>query len=459
MSKENAFVLQEQNILALCVKNPHLIYEVDSKYLISKTAKAMYKGIKNLIESEVGITTRTIYTEVQKEITINSDLIDNLFQIEVKPKDFKGLYSSLRKQWAKNNIQDYLLEDMLTQVSQKGEVEVSQLLDLRSKLDDNIRIIDNDIRKVFTLSDMFEKYDIELNRRESGDFFYDSGCSYLNQHLSIGFAPQFITTIFGQSGVGKSTYALYLINKQINKQIPSIYFSPEMPLIATMDRLVAQRLKMPLDYLYPAKEEEVDGMGINEDIRELVNKEKRKLEHLQYFRFVEEESLFITDMESIIEQTKREMGVDYLVVTVDLLTMIKDFNVGNDSKANLYENAMNNLHEMVRRQNVHLVGVVQSRRPSGKVVVNTMDDIDKLRPGIEEIKNAAAIEERSRVVISTFRKDYFAQKYLPEEPETELLDPIMDVQILKQNMGKLSMLHYLFVGESAYMCKFIEEEI
>lgn len=458
MSKENAFVLQEQNILALCVKHPHLINEVEKQYFLSHTAQALYDSVKSLINAEVQVTKRNLYTEVQKEVTINYDLIENLFSIEVHAEDFKGLYNSLKTQWAKTDVQTYLLEDMLKYVSQKGEIDVEKIQEFRNKLDSNIRLLDDDISKVYTLNQMFEKYDKELDRRESGEFFYDTGCSYLNNHLAVGFAPQFITTLFGQSGVGKSTYALYLVNKQINKQIPSIYFSPEMPLIATMDRLIAQRLRIPLEYLYPAKSEHED-IGINEEIRAMINKEKRKLAHLPFFRFVEEEALYFSDVESIIEKTKREMGVDYLVVTIDLLTMIKDFNRGSGSKAELYENAMNILHEMARRQNVHVLGVVQSRRPSGKVSVTTVDDIDRLKPGVEEIKNSAAIEERSRVVLSTFRKKFFAQKYLPEDPETELLEDIMDVDILKQNMADLANLDYLFHGESSFICKYEEPEI
>lgn len=457
MSKENAFVLQEQNVLALCVKDPHLIHEVEDKYFISKTAKAIHNSIVNLLQADVRVTKRSLYTEAQKEVDINYDLIENLFSIEVHEGDFKGLYSSLKKQWAKSNVQNYLLEDMLGYVSQKGDIDVEKIQEFREKLDESIQLISDDSLQIYTLKDMFDKYSVELDRRESGEFFYDTGCSYLNKHLTTGFTPQFITTLFAQSGVGKSTYALYLINKQINKQIPSIYFSLEMPLISNMDRLIAQRLRIPLQSLYPAQEEE--GIGINEEIRARVDKEREKLVHLPYFRFVERDSLFISDIETIIEKTKREMGVDYLVVTIDLLTMVKNFNYGSGNKAELYENAMNNIHEMARRQNVHIVGVVQSRRPSGKVTINTVDDVERLRPGIEEIKNSGGMEERSRIVLSAFRKKYFAEKYLPEDPETELLEDVMQIAVLKQSLGGLPVLDYLFHGESAFICKYEEEEI
>jgi len=460
VSKENAYVLQEQNILSLCLQNPNLLYEVDERYFLSSAAKKIYSAIKELRDNDIDISERILYTEVQKTSNIGNDIIKNLFNLEgINKKDFNTLYQSLKKQWLKTSTQNYLLEDMLSYVSQKGEIDIDKISEFRKQIDDNLKLIGGDNSHVYTLSQMFDVYEKELDRREAGNFFYDTGCSYLNENLTVGFAPQFMSTLFAQSGVGKSTYALNLINKQINKQIPSIYFSPEMPLIATMDRLIAQRLKVPLRLLYPSLEETEESIGLNENIRSRIEKERQKLETLPYFRFVEEESLYISDLELIIEQTKKAMGVDYLIATVDLLTMIKDFNIGRGSKAELYENAMNSLHEMVRRQNIHLLGVVQSKRPNSKVVINEVDDIERLRPGIEEIKNSSGMEERSRIVIAAFRKKYFAQKYLPEDPETELLDDILDITILKQNLGNLANLKYLFNGESAFISRLVEDDL
>jgi replicative DNA helicase len=424
---------------------------------LSEEARAFYTTIKNLYTGGITVNKRNVLTEINNHIEISESKVDAVFNIDVDEGDFNGLYNSLKKQWAKNDIQEYLLEDLLSDVSKKGDIDIDKLIETRSLLDERIRTIDESSLSIYTLKDMFNEYNKELNNRESGKSFYDTGCSHLNKYLTNGFAPQMITNIFGQSGVGKSTYALYLVNKQINKMIPSIYFSPEMPLISTMDRLVAQRIRVPIDNLYPSEDDEV---GIGENVRAKIKKEMIKLIDNPYFRFVEEESLWLADVEAIIEKTKREMNTDYLIVTIDLLTMIKDFNLGSsDTKANKYENAMNLLHEIARRQNVHIVGIVQSRRPSGKVVINNVEDLERLRPGIEEIKNSGGIEERSRIVLSTFRKKFFAQKYLPDDPQTELMDDIMDVQVLKQNMGSLPVIHYLFDGPTSYICKYEEDEI
>jgi hypothetical protein len=212
----------------------------------------------------------------------------------------------------------------------------------------------------------------------------------------------------------------------------------EMDLISTMDRLISQRHKLPITELFPKKNEEVQ-----EYIFDILDKEKDSLQKNKYFRFVEDTGLSLEDIEIIIKETKRRMGVDYLVCTIDLITMISDFN-SSSKKADDYENSLNKLHEIVRRNNIHIVGIVQVRRPQEKVKVSSIKDIEKFRPRIEEIKNSSAFEERSRVILGTFRKKHYVMRLLPGCPEIDYMDDILEVSILKQNMGALKTLNYLF---------------
>jgi hypothetical protein len=106
---------------------------------------------------------------------------------------------------------------------------------------------------------------------------------------------------------------------------------------------------------------------------------------------------------------------------------------------------MDRVHEMARRLGVHIVAVVQANRFGFKP--KDIEDILRLKPTTESIKNAAAYGERSRVILGLFRKKYYAEKYFPEDSETKVMDDILEVQMLKQNQGKLSTLKYLYVGE------------
>ena len=136
--------------------------------------------------------------------------------------------------------------------------------------------------------------------------------------------------------------------------------------------------------------------------------------------------------------------------------MVRNFNSGNN-KANDCEHALNELHEMSKSNNCHFVGVVQGRRPSSKVVVENPDDIEKFRPRIEEIKNSAAFEERSRIILSTFRAKHYMERLLPEHPELEFMEDIMDIDVLKQNMGRLSRFHYLFNPKKSIIIPYLPD--
>jgi len=137
--------------------------------------------------------------------------------------------------------------------------------------------------------------------------------------------------------------------------------------------------------------------------------------------------------------------------------MIRDFNK-SAQKANDYEESLNEIHEIVKRNNVHIVGVVQCRRPQNTVRVTDIENLDAFRPRIESIKNSSAFEERSRVILSTYRAKHYAQRLFPEDPLLDTMDDVLEVDILKQNMGESDRLKYLFNGSCAHICKFVEVE-
>jgi len=453
MSIENNFIIQEQNLIRLIISQPSFLGILNTDYLITDSAKNIVKGMKDCIHESQTISVRNVTARSNNYMDISEGQIQTLFDITLPEDSFDILYNTVKKEWAKENLRIEVFGKLLNEVSSKGPFDLETFENIRNEINNNIQIIQGVDDRVYNLSQMLDTYEEELHRRNSGSSFYDTGCSHLNKHLVEGFAPQKITIIFGASGVGKSTYALYLINKHINKQIPCIYFSPEMPLISTMDRLIAQRNKIPISEFYPHLRE--DNNNVIEDyVFQVLQKEKEKLSSNELFQFVEQESITLAYIEKVIKEFLQKQGLNYAVIFVDLLTMIKEFNIGNKSKADKYEDAMNILHEIARRLNIHIVGVVQAKRPQNKVHITSIEDLDRLRPGPEEIKNAGAIEERARIIIGTFRKKFFADKYLRDDPEVELMDDIMDISILKQNMGKLPMLHYLYRGDIAHLIKY-----
>jgi len=435
-------VLIEQTLLNKVLTEEGSLFKLNSNDLISVTAKNIFTAIKNLHESNITLNSRNLTIEVNKSDNLDEQSIQSLFDLEsVSDKSFSYLYNELRKEKIKHEIKTGLLNELIKETERKINFDPDRIQEIARDINSKILSLNVDKNQLtMNIDDMIDKYLLVLNDRRDGKMFYDTGCRHLNRHLMEGFAPQKITTLFGASGVGKSSYALYLVNKQINKQIPSVYISLEMDMTSTMDRLIAQRCRVNMQSLFPNPNED---NFIEDQIFEIVKAEKERLKKSKYFFFVEQPGLTLSDIDYIVKEVKSRLNVPYLICTIDLITMVRDFNMGNN-KANDYEHALNKLHEMAKINNCHFLGVVQGRRPSSRISVESPEDLEKFRPRIEEIKNSAAFEERSRIILSTFRAKHYMERLLPDHPELEFMEDIMDIDVLKQNMGMLGRLHYLF---------------
>jgi replicative DNA helicase len=443
----NNLIVAEQTLLRYIVEDPAHIGELKEEFFISSTAKTLFIAINTLQENGAQLNARNIAAEANtSEERINSFLQQPL----PTEGDFSYWLQKLTVERAKSTIQDTVLNNLLPAASAKegSEFDIDKTEHLMRIVQDQIEIAQGRKNILYSGADLLDTYEGVIKERANGMKYHDTGCHHLNSILMEGFAPGWITTIFGASGVGKSSYALYLINRQINKQIPSLYMSLEMDVVATMDRLIAQRNRIPIKELVPRhSSDEEENEYAAEDIEQILVDERRRLGQSRNFFFIEEPDLNISDVEYYINNVQRQIKGRYLVVTIDLLTMLKEF--GGDDKASRYEDAMNKLHAMAKRTGVHIVGVVQSRRQAEKTKADNWEDLEKLRPQIQEIKNSGAIQERSRTIISTFRKMYYAQQLLPTDPETITNNDILEVQILKQNMGGMQKVNYVFNAPSA----------
>ena len=453
-----SIILTEQNVLGCCIKDNSCILKTDGKYFISSVGKDIFHSLKNIYLSDKPVNSRNILIEIERnseESIIEKD-IEPLFKLDVDPKDFLSYYKDLKKEWAKFDINSVVLPEVLRESSKRTDYDFNKFHELTERINKTISDVEDRPTHTYNPVEMFDTYVGTIHKRESLLNTYTTGCSILDSKLTERFSAGTITIVFGPSGVGKSTFVRYLVNKCINKQIPSIYYTLEMSFDATMDCIVAQRTGIPLKNFYP----DVNGF-IDHAIVDRIKKEKDKVQRIDTFRLKDDAVVSIDSLRAGIKEIRMQMNLpknSNIIVFIDLLTMITNFNIGKGSKADKYEESMNTLHYLTREENIHIVGVVQARRPSDRVNITDRDQLDRFRPQIEELKNSAALEERSRIVLGVFRKVHFLQRYLPVQAEelSEVTD-IMDISILKQNMGKLDKLRYVFEPESNKLGPFLED--
>ena len=247
--------------------------------------------------------------------------------------------------------------------------------------------------------------------------------------------------------MGKSSYVLNLINNLINRDIPVLYFSLEMGKIDTYDRLVSIRTQIPFKNLVNP-EDPSEWASYKDRIEE----EHEVLSKHVKFRFCDDPEITLNDIESYIRKFQADIGVQYCIVVIDLVTMVQDFaSVSNGvSLANQIEFAINKLNAIAKTCGIHYIGIAQLNRKVEEDKVRDPEDIPKLRPNRAAIKNSNALLERCRYVISLFRPKYFADTYLSVEefPEIAEMEDIIEVGVMKQNNGMTGRAECKFDGET-----------
>ncbi len=444
--------LNEQQLIRCIITDSDLILEVESKYFITQIGKDLFKTLKYFYDRDNPVT--PIQTNILNEgnrlnDAITEELTKNLFEVEYKLEDFQFYYDSLKNDNFKKIQSEKIMKEMLKKSESKGGLDRKDIRDFAESIVTELDEIEYHDKVVFTYGEALEKYKKINIKRQKGEYFFRTGDPNLDKFLGEGFAPGYITTLFSATGIGKSMYALTLVNKQINRFMPNAYFSLELGFDTTMDRLISQRNDLSMDF--------VRSQETAQNMAGIIEKERKTLENNKYSRLIVEPSLSIDNLEYYVKRFRNEMKKDYLIVTIDLLTMMKDFMGSN--KAEVYEDNMNRLHYLVRRYNFHLFGIVQANREADNTKITKFEDLHKLKPSLNNIKSSGAIGERSRIVLGAFREKHYAMTKFPNDPRTEMMDDILEISIMKQTSGPLTTLEYYFVGKtSSIFYKKMDEE-
>jgi replicative DNA helicase len=361
---------------------------------------------------------------------------------EYNIEEFDFYFSNLKKNYAKIKIEEKILKDTILEVSSKGELNVEKLQDLTNLMQENLDIIRGKESVLQSIETIGTRYRGALVDRKLGKYNFSTGDSELDKYLTMGFAPGQITTIYGSSGVGKSAFALNLFSKQINKQIPTMMISLEMDEITTMDRLISNRKKIPSRLLQFKDEESKD---CSEDTFRIFEEGLQELMKYDKFFLVDDPTIRVVDLEVLCKEAMKKMKTTYMVCFIDLLTMLSDFG----EQVMDMERSMNKLSGIAKRLGIHFVFLVQANRAVDNHSIQTIEQLDRLRPkSLHGIKNTAAIGERSRIVLSVFREKHYAEELFPNDPQLEFMDDVMAVTIIKQSSGMTGkIIKYLYEPE------------
>jgi len=432
--------INEMQCLNYLLGNPDAVLELAGNFFLTGEGSDIYESLVDLYRKNVPFSDENVLVEANRRNgKIDAELLKEIRKAPVDGASWANCKTVLREDYSKYRIENVILKDALTEVSIKGRLNVAKMRRILDDLQTSLSISLGDDATLRTLGDMFTAYERTLARRIAGQEFFTTGCSFLDRVLDVGFAPGEITTIFGSTGVGKTTFKLYLVNRLINRNVPCFDVNLEMSETANMDRFMAMRLRMPLRELMPRSPHERE----ESDVLDMVRAERKKLQSSKRYISLDDPVLDCPKLEKLVEQVKKRLHSDYLVVFIDLATMMREFS-GEDPRG--YERGMDRLNIAAKRLRVHFVLLVQANQKSLEAHrPATLNGLGIFRPSLANIKNSSGIAERSRTVLSVFREKYYATRFFPDDEDVASLDDIVEIQALKQSNGavgrKLCYLH------------------
>ena len=453
-TNENFVLMAQLEVLKILIDNPNVVTkDIDSDSFANPKFKAYYQAIQNLREAKESINESSLFREANRiECNVDITTTHTLFQQTATLANLDGALLTLKDSMAKHNITK-IVEDIKKLTTSFEPLDSTQVASLEYSIQETLvnsykQVVSKDFHSVLT------EYIGELQERKKG-LYYPFNDNFLDTNLTKKASPGQIITIAGSTGTGKSIYGLYLMSGMVNTDIPCMYFSPEMDAVSTFDRWMAMRHDLSIDKWYSS------GSAMDPMIK-IVENEREDLKN-KAFRFIDEPDISLDMIRHHIREFKMTYGVSYLVVFIDLITQVKEFidtkGKGATSLATLIEQGINKLNVIAKKENVCIVAFAQMNREADSAKVRTIEDLQQLRPTRNNIKNAGAIAERSRTVLSVYREKYYADMLLPNDPETPFIPDVVEIQILKQSQGKVGSIgKYNFNGPTFTLNELIEEK-
>lgn len=450
-ANETYIVASQYQILNLLCNNPELIDvkpEINEDLFSHKQARDLYNAVFSLHKNKEKITSLSLLREANRiNEEIDLALIEKILDFEVDTSSVQSVIESLKKDSVKYKL-NRNIHSLTNELSKLGSINEEKV---QSLLWDAQQIVLNGTSNVDskTIPECLDNYILDLERRRKGEYF-TFGDQFLDNNLTRKASGGQYILISAATGMGKSGYALNLIDGMINLGVPCMYFSLEMDEISTFDRLLAKRTKIPITDWYQ-----------KENIQSLILKVQKEKEILSNkpFRFIDNPNISLTKIQSLIREFKLFYKVEYVCVYIDLITQVKEFiDIDNSNLATAIEKAVNKLNAIAKEENVCFVCVAQMKRTIDDMKITKVEDTEKLKPTLGSIKNSGALAERARVVLGVFRARPYIEKYLPKDPKLEFMQDIMEVNILKQNQGGISQGMYLFDATIMTAIPYVEEE-
>lgn len=445
-SISNAASIASIRVLNKIVHDPTQIDKLglDSKLFNLKTVD-YFNAIESLYRDRAEISETSVFQRMTRD-GADGDLgvIGSFFNFDDGTKDVSDAIADMKAERSafkfNESVNDFTATySKIERLDSAAKQKIKEaLIDLEEQVSD-----DETEKLVKYLPDIKDKYLKEFEKRKDKKpyIFNDE---ILDSILEDGPVPGEGGLITASTGMGKTAYALNVMDHLYNAGVPVMLFELEMSDINTMDRWLALRTGIPYKEIKHPRSED-DYMAVRKEL----DKEFNRMEiNNERWAICEKATLSLADIRRESRKFQMKIGQKYFILLIDLISMIQDFTTPEKglTLAGQMETAINRVNAMCKELGCHWLGLVQLNRTVEQDKVMDLDDIDRLRPTRAAIKNSGALLERARYCLSLFRKKYYAEAYLtPEEAET--LEDIIEVGLMKASNAAVGRRFMMFQPE------------
>jgi len=295
-NNEVFIISAEYQVLNLLIKNPELLEthpEINEESFPHKQARDIFTGIVELQRRKEPITSLSLLRETNAiNDSIELDVINRIMDFAVSETSLLPAFKILNRESVKYKLSKKLgsLNKIIESIDEIDTEKIQEILWASQQivLNSGDRV---DSKK---LEECIDDYTEDLLKRKAGHY-YSFGDVFLDANITRKASGGQIVLISAATGMGKSAYGLNLINGMINLGVPVMYFSLEMDIISTMDRLLAMRTQVPIQEWY-----------VKENIDSLLKKVEKERNSLlnKPCRFIDDPSMSLPRIQSLIREFK-----------------------------------------------------------------------------------------------------------------------------------------------------------
>lgn len=448
MPKSDATIIAEYRLCNAIYLDPNLLDDPRFSYdlLVHETPKDFIKSIDEMTRDGVPLNELSIFNKLSTlNINASMDEVHTIVSLNDKPvTEIKDIVSYLETGKRKYESLQHLknVETILTSDSVLDENKREELKNEFDAAESSMFTLqDGSIKRVMTMKEWGEMWSEEFAKRRNGKRFFFND-PHLDEIIIDGPIPGTCGLFVAASGMGKTAFVTHLFKGFLNAKIPTGFYSMEMGAISSYDRLISDLTQIPYSEIVNPSDEETF-----ESIRTQVEQAKKELDENELAFFSENANVSLNDVKKAIMKFQEKIGQKYCIIFLDLITMIKEFAKSAQNMAQAMELAINATSALSKELGCHIIGTAQVGRGVEEGRCSDPEDIEHFRPMVNDIKNSNALLERCRYVISLFRKKYYIEKYFADDQELiDSTQDIVEIQMLKQNNGKLPRRYYSFYG-------------